>query len=196
VLAADLPHLERPPEGDDYLLYPVRKPACGKGSEGQLLRAYLAEPKKRPSPQSVHRWWYRHAQAAGLVGPGVKSGLNMHRARIRLRWSYAGSPGLRPRRTRSATLTSTRRSAYMDTSTGATWSTRCSVTRAGLPITTPGQVFLLKISRNPNEFGRLWRRRESNPRPRSREDGFYERSRRSCLVLRSPRRRGHEGPAS
>lgn len=29
----------------------------------------------------VHRWWYRHAQAAGLVGPGVYSGLNMHQAR-------------------------------------------------------------------------------------------------------------------
>jgi hypothetical protein len=31
--------------------------------------------------QAVHRWWYRHAQAAGLVGPGVTSGLNMHQAR-------------------------------------------------------------------------------------------------------------------
>jgi integrase len=29
----------------------------------------------------MHRWWYRHAQAAGLVGPSVTSGLNMHRAR-------------------------------------------------------------------------------------------------------------------
>ena len=37
--------------------------------------------RERPSPQSVHRWWYRHAQAAGLVGPGVTSGLNMHQAR-------------------------------------------------------------------------------------------------------------------
>ena len=41
-----------------------------------------------------------------------------------------------------------------------------------------------------------WRRWESNPRPRSREDGFYERSRRSDLIPRSPRRRGCGGPAS
>ena len=40
-----------------------------------------------------------------------------------------------------------------------------------------------------------WRRWESNPRPRSREGGVYERSRRSDLVPRSPRRRGCGGPA-
>jgi integrase len=81
LLALDLPHLDRPPEGDDYLLYPIRKLAGGKGPEGQLKISYRAEPKKRPSAQSVHRWWYRQAQSAGLVGPGVTSGLNMHRAR-------------------------------------------------------------------------------------------------------------------
>lgn len=80
-LATDLPHVGRPPEGDDYLLYPIRTLAAGKGSEGQLKRSYAASPKDEPSPQSVHRWWYRHAQAAGLVGPGVTSGLNMHQAR-------------------------------------------------------------------------------------------------------------------
>jgi integrase len=81
LLSVDLPHVGRPPEGDDYLLYPVRKLAAGKGMEGQLLRSSVAKPKSQPSAQSVHRWWYRHAQAAGLVGPGVTSGLNMHRAR-------------------------------------------------------------------------------------------------------------------
>jgi hypothetical protein len=40
-----------------------------------------------------------------------------------------------------------------------------------------------------------WRRWESNPRPRSRKGGVYERSRRSGLVPRSPRRRGCAGPA-
>jgi integrase len=80
-LLADLPHLDRPPTGDDYLLYPIRTLAAGKGSEGQLLRSYVAYPKDAPSPQSVHRWWYKKAQAAGLVGPGVTSGLNMHQAR-------------------------------------------------------------------------------------------------------------------
>jgi len=38
-------------------------------------------PKQRPSVQYVHRWWYRQLEAAGLVGEGVRSGLNMHRAR-------------------------------------------------------------------------------------------------------------------
>jgi integrase/recombinase XerC len=80
-LASDLPHLGRPPAGDDFLLYPIRRYADGKGTEGQLRAAYRAFPKTRPSVQAVHRWWYRHAQAAGLVGPGVTSGLNMHRAR-------------------------------------------------------------------------------------------------------------------
>lgn len=81
LLISDLPHLSRTPEGDDYLLYPVRKFADGKGSEGQIVWAYRAYPKDPPSAQSVHRWWYRQAQAAGLVGPGVTSGLNMHQAR-------------------------------------------------------------------------------------------------------------------
>lgn len=80
-LTADLPYLDRPPQGDDYLLYPIRTYAVGKGTEGQLLREHRAFPKDRPSAPAVHRWWYRQAQAAGLVGPGVTSGLNMHRAR-------------------------------------------------------------------------------------------------------------------
>jgi recombinase/recombinase-like zinc beta ribbon protein len=41
-----------------------------------------------------------------------------------------------------------------------------------------------------------WRRWESNPRPQSRVNGFYERSRRPDLVPCSPRRRGCGGPAS
>jgi integrase/recombinase XerD len=81
LLSTDLPHVGRPPQGDDYLLYPVKTLAAGKGTEGQLLRRPVASPKTRPSPQAVHRWWYRQAQVAGLVGPGVTSGLNMHQAR-------------------------------------------------------------------------------------------------------------------
>ena len=78
----DLPCTDgRPQEPDDYLLYPVDKLAAGKGSEGQLVRRSVAAPKDRPSAQSVHRWWYRLAADAGLVGPGVTSGLNMHQAR-------------------------------------------------------------------------------------------------------------------
>lgn len=80
-LQADLPLLERPPEPDDYLLYPIRHVADGKGPEGEMLWRHIPEPKKRPSPQSIHRWWYRIAQDAGLVGSGQTSGMNMHRAR-------------------------------------------------------------------------------------------------------------------
>lgn len=81
MLTADLPHVGRPPESDDYLLYPIRRLAAGKGSEGQMAISYRAEPKTTPSPQAVHRWWYRMAADAGLVAAGVTAGLNMHQAR-------------------------------------------------------------------------------------------------------------------
>lgn len=81
LLVSDLPYLEGPPEGDDYLLYPIRRYADGKGSEGKLVTSYRAFPKDPPSPQAIHRCWYRQAQAAGLVSKGVTSGLNMHQAR-------------------------------------------------------------------------------------------------------------------
>lgn len=80
-LVSDLPHVGRPPQADDFLLYPVDRRAAGKGAEGQMIYRYIGRPKDRPAAQAVHRWWYRHAQAAGLVGPGVTSGLNMHQAR-------------------------------------------------------------------------------------------------------------------
>src|SRR3954452_6357586 len=72
-LLETLPLLDRLPEPDDYLLYPEKRTGGGR-----LLAAY---PKKRMSAPTVHRWWYRHAAAAGLVGQGMTSGLNMHRAR-------------------------------------------------------------------------------------------------------------------
>lgn len=80
-LVSDLPHVGRPPQGDDFLLYPIRRYAAGKGSEGQMVYRFVGQPKDHPSSQSIHRWWYRQAQAAGLVGPGITSGLNMHQAR-------------------------------------------------------------------------------------------------------------------
>jgi hypothetical protein len=53
-----------------------------------------------------------------------------------------------------------------------------------------------KNSRFAAETRNQWRRWESNPRPQSRENGFYERSRRSDLIPHSPRRRGWGEPAS
>ena len=61
--------------------YPTKKVYDGRGSEGQQKLSVRAYPKKRPSPQAVHRWWYRQLQAAGLVGQGITHGLNMHLAR-------------------------------------------------------------------------------------------------------------------
>jgi len=68
-----LPLVGRTPEPDDFLLYPEKRTAGAR-----LLAAY---PKRRMSGPTIHRWWYRHAEAAGLVGAGMTSGLNMHRAR-------------------------------------------------------------------------------------------------------------------
>jgi site-specific recombinase XerD len=68
-----LPFIGRQPEPDDFILYPEKR------TGGQRILA--AYPKRRMSPPTIHRWWYRHAQAAGLVGTGMTSGLNMHRAR-------------------------------------------------------------------------------------------------------------------
>jgi integrase len=68
-----LPLLHRTPEPDDYLLYPEKRTGGGR-----ILAAY---PKKRMSGPTIHRWWYRRLQEADLVGEGVTSGLNMHRAR-------------------------------------------------------------------------------------------------------------------
>jgi len=65
--------VERTPEPDDFLLYPEKRTAGGR-----LLAAY---PKRRLQPTSMHRWWYQRLGDADLVGAGVTSGLNMHRAR-------------------------------------------------------------------------------------------------------------------
>lgn len=80
-LIADLPHVGRPPQADDYLLYPIDRRANGKGSEGQISWAFYGRPKDRMSEKTIHMWWYRLADAAGLVSPGATSGLNMHQAR-------------------------------------------------------------------------------------------------------------------
>lgn len=80
-MSVDLPHVGRPPQVDDYLIYPVDRRAAGKGSEGQIVWGQYGRPKDRISGPALHRWWYRMAEEAGLVAPGSTSGLNMHRAR-------------------------------------------------------------------------------------------------------------------
>jgi integrase len=80
-LLADLPHVGRPPQPDDYLVYPVDRRANGKGAEGQIVWAFYGRPKDRMAEKTIHMWWYRLAADAGLVAPGATSGLNMHQAR-------------------------------------------------------------------------------------------------------------------
>jgi site-specific recombinase XerD len=63
---------ERTPEPDDYLLHPQ----WAKGGT-----VYNARPKQPMPSQTLHRWWYRHLHAAGLVPDDVERGMNMHRAR-------------------------------------------------------------------------------------------------------------------
>lgn len=77
----DLPGVGRPPEPDDYLIYPIDRRAAGKGSEGQMVYVFHGRPKDRISMPAIHRWWYRIAQDAGLVGSGQTRGMNMHQAR-------------------------------------------------------------------------------------------------------------------
>lgn len=69
---APLPHLERPPSGDDYLLHPPRQ------RRGKKL---APRPKEPLSRYGVHCWWYQRLQAAGIVAAGTTRGVNMHRAR-------------------------------------------------------------------------------------------------------------------
>lgn len=81
LLVADLPYVGRPPEPDDYLVYPVDRRASGYGPEGQHTFAFSGRPKDRIALNTLHKWWYKICQRAGLVGPGVTSRLNMHQAR-------------------------------------------------------------------------------------------------------------------
>jgi site-specific recombinase XerD len=63
----------RQPEPDDFVLYPEKFTPTGL--------VYYADPKRRKNGKGMHFWWYRMLRQAGLVGGGVTSGMNMHRAR-------------------------------------------------------------------------------------------------------------------
>lgn len=65
--------VDRQPEPDDYVLYPEKFTPTGI--------VYDADPKRRKNGKGMHFWWYRMLRQAGLVGDGVTSGMNMHRAR-------------------------------------------------------------------------------------------------------------------
>ena len=70
-LQADLPHVARLPESDDWLLYPTKKLFAGRRPVVQQLRDVRGYPKQQASLQYVHRWWYRMLGAAvDLRAPG------------------------------------------------------------------------------------------------------------------------------
>jgi integrase len=59
---------------------------CGgyRGHAGHVVRSSGGETRRMATAcasNTVHRWWYRMLEQAGLVGHGVRAGLNMHRAR-------------------------------------------------------------------------------------------------------------------
>lgn len=72
-LLEELEFVGRQPEPDDFLLYPEKR--------NPTRVIYDADPKRPKKLNGVHRWWYQMLEAAGLVGKGVRSGMNMHRAR-------------------------------------------------------------------------------------------------------------------
>jgi hypothetical protein len=55
LLSTKLPHVGRLPEGDDYLLFPIRQVPTGRGLEGQFLLTRRAFPKTKPSRGGIAR---------------------------------------------------------------------------------------------------------------------------------------------
>ena len=79
----ELPLVGSQPEPDDFILYPER--------HGRQARARGVSKTPNERAHTLQRWWYRHLEAAGLVGAGMTSGLNVHRARHTFAKNYAGS---------------------------------------------------------------------------------------------------------
>lgn len=102
-----------PPEPDYYLLYPEKRTPD--------RRVYWADPEKQCASNTVHRWWYRMLEQAGLVGHGVRPGLNMHRRRHYVRDGVCtASPASRPPHRRSGIATYRRRSWFTVTKISVT----------------------------------------------------------------------------
>jgi len=130
-LSTDLPHVRRPPEPDDFLLYPTKKVYDGRGAEGQQLLAVRAYPKKRPSCRRFIAGGIGSCRppASSVAASLTASTCTSHGTRSRP--SCDGSPESTPHRRLSATPTSTRRSASTAIVTRATSRPRWTPTRAG-----------------------------------------------------------------
>jgi integrase/recombinase XerD len=120
-LGEPLEFVGRRPEPDDYLLYPEKRTPD--------RRVYWADPKKPCASNTVHRWWYRMLEQAGLVGHGVRSGLNMHRARHTFATELRRVAGVEAASQALGHSDSRRRSASTATRISATSSTRWRLSR-------------------------------------------------------------------
>jgi integrase len=78
-LLEDLEGVGRPPQPDDFILYPEKRTPPHPKTGAQPV--YWADPSTPMAGNGVHRWWYRMCEQAGLVAKGQRSGLNLHRAR-------------------------------------------------------------------------------------------------------------------
>jgi integrase len=104
---------------------------------------------------TVHRWWYRMCEAAGLVEHSQRQGLNMHRARhgFALEMRQATSLEAASQALGHSDLSTTMRhyGHWQPDELAAAFGPRM------IPLGAPRKPAWLLAS---------WKRRESNPRPR------------------------------
>lgn len=72
------PKMERTPEPDDFLWFPMRVAGAYGARERQVTRCY---PEKPIVESGWHRWWYDLLGRAGIVKAGVTSGRKAHTTR-------------------------------------------------------------------------------------------------------------------
>ncbi len=154
------------------------------------------------SGHAAHDWWYRCLATAGIVAPGTTSGEKMHKSRHTAGQRVLDATGnlKAVQKLLGHASIQTTGDIYADWDIDQLAATMADVLAADEDDETADSQSFPRPRRKNCLFAAetriQWRRWESNPRPQSRVNGFYERSRRSDLVPRSPRRRGCGGPAS
>jgi hypothetical protein len=139
--------LDRSPAPDEFLLYPEKLgPEFYGGPVGVIWENRLGEL----SPTAMHRWWTKRLRDAGIPHRP------MHEARHTAITPYA----IR------GTSSSRRCSPDMPTSRLPRTSTRISIRATSRPLCGRGTADENSPTGNPHLQGE-WRRRESNPRPRT-----------------------------
>lgn len=77
-MATPYPKMERTPEPDDHLWFPMRVAGAYGARERQVTKAY---PENQMVDSGWHRWWYDLLQRAGIVKEGVTRGRKAHTTR-------------------------------------------------------------------------------------------------------------------